>query len=370
MENTGKRLQSLDALRGFDMFWIMGAEFVVVTLYGVFGGETLGWCSQQMEHAKWDGFRFMDLVFPLFLFIAGTSFPFSLENRRAKHESESKIRRHLLKRALTLVILGLLYNGLLMNAFDSVRFASVLAHIGIAWFLAAVIYMNIRKLYAVGIWIGGIVVGYGLLNLFVLAPDAVGTNLFLAENNIVAQFDRWFLPGRLYGGNFDPEGLLSLIPAIATALLGMAAGDFLKNQGGKIIPSQKALILFVAGIGIILLGMLCSIVIPINKALWSSSFMLLAGGISLSLLAIFYWIIDVRQYTKWAFFFRVIGLNSIAIYMAQRIFNFQEVSNFFLGGIIALCSEPVGALISACGYVAVCWLFLYFFYKKNIFIKV
>jgi len=103
MENTGKRLQSLDALRGFDMFWIMGAEFVVVALYGVFGGETLGWCSQQMEHAKWDGFRFMDLVFPLFLFIAGTSFPFSLENRRAKHESELKIRRHLLKRALILV---------------------------------------------------------------------------------------------------------------------------------------------------------------------------------------------------------------------------------------------------------------------------
>jgi len=369
MEKTGKRLQSLDALRGFDMFWIMGAPMIVASLYDIFGGNALSWCHIQMEHASWDGFRFMDLVFPLFLFIAGVSFPFSLGSRREKKESDSKVRRHLLKRALTLVLLGALYNGLLRNGFDNPRFASVLAHIGIAWFLATIIYMYTPKITFVGIWIGCIVIGYGLLNMLVLSPDAVGTNPFLPENNIVAQFDRWFLPGRLYKGIYDPEGLLSLIPAVATALLGMVAGSYLKNQG-KDDPSRKSLVLFTGGIILILLGELTSLVIPFNKALWSSSFMLLTGGISLSLLATFYWIVDVKKWDRWAFFFRVIGLNSITIYLAQAIIKFSNVSDFFLGSFIALVPKPVGELISGCGYIAVCWLFLWYLYKKNIFIKV
>ncbi|MEA4840909.1 MAG: heparan-alpha-glucosaminide N-acetyltransferase domain-containing protein [Bacteroidales bacterium] len=369
MEKTGKRLHSLDALRGFDMFWIMGAPMIVASLYDIFGGNALSWCNIQMEHASWDGFRLMDLVFPLFLFIAGVSFPFSLGSRREKKESDSKIRRHLLKRALTLVLLGALYNGLLHNGFGNPRFASVLAHIGIAWFLATIIYMYTPKRSFLGIWIGCIVIGYGLLNMLVLSPDAVGTNPFLPENNIVAQFDRWFLPGKLYKGIFDPEGLLSLIPAVATALLGMVAGSYLKNQG-KDSPSRKSLVLFTGGIILILLGELTSLVIPFNKALWSSSFMLLTGGISLSLLATFYWIVDVKKWDKWAFFFRVIGLNSITIYLAQAVIKFSDVSDFFLGSFIALVPKPVGELISGCGYVAVCWLFLWYLYKKNIFIKV
>ncbi|MDD3906956.1 MAG: DUF5009 domain-containing protein [Bacteroidales bacterium] len=369
MEKIGKRLQSLDALRGFDMFWIMGAPMIVASLYDIFGGNALSWCNIQMEHASWDGFRLMDLVFPLFLFIAGVSFPFSLGSRREKKESDSKIRRHLLKRALTLVLLGVLYNGLLHNGFGNPRFASVLAHIGIAWFLATIIYMYTPKMTFVGIWIGCIVIGYGLLNLFVLSPDAVGTNPFLPENNIVAQFDRWFLPGKLYKGIFDPEGLLSLIPAVATALLGMVAGSYLKNQG-KDNPSRKSLVLFTSGIVLILLGELTNLVIPFNKALWSSSFMLLTGGISLSLLGTFYWIVDVKKWDRWAFFFRVIGLNSITIYLAQAVIKFSDVSDFFLGSFIALVPKPVGELISGCGYVAVCWLFLWYLYKKNIFIKV
>lgn len=369
MGNTQKRLQSLDALRGFDMLWIMGAPMIVSALHRIFGGKTLEWCHLQMEHASWDGFRFMDLVFPLFLFIAGVSFPFSLDKRREKNEPDSTIRLHLLKRALTLVVLGLLYNGILKNSFEHIRFASVLAHIGLAWFMAAVIYMRSSKKWVVGLWIAGIIVGYGLLNLLVLAPEALGTNPFLAENNIVTQFDRWFLPGVLYGGNFDPEGILSLIPAIATALLGMIAGAYLQQRGG-VSPYHKVAVLILNGFCMILLAWLCSRIIPINKALWSSSFLLLTGGISLSLLATFYWIIDIRHYTKWAFFFRVIGLNSITIYMAQEIINFGSISKFFLGGVASLFSDPVGDLILSCGYLTVCWIFLGFLYKKGIFIKV
>lgn len=369
MENTGKRLQSLDALRGFDMIWIMGAPMIISALYGIFGGGTLSWLNLQMEHVHWDGFHFMDLVFPLFLFIAGVSFPFSLDNRRQKQESESKIRWHLLRRALTLVALGIIYNGFLTHGFENPRLASVLGHIGLAWFLAAIIYMYTPKPFFLGIWIAGIVLGYGLLNLLVLAPEAVGTNPFLAENNIVTQFDRWFLPGRLYKGTWDPEGLLSLVPAVATALLGMVAGRYLMLQG-KDQPSRKSLVLLTSGIVLVLLALLASRLIPLNKMLWSSSFTLLTGGISFLLLAVFYWIIDVRKWRKWAFFFRVIGLNSITIYLAQEIIDFSRVSSFFLGSVVSLVPEPVGELISGCGYIAACWLFLWFLYKKNVFLKV
>jgi len=369
MENTGKRLQSLDALRGFDMFWIMGAPMIVNALYKLFGGEPLAWLDFQMEHAAWDGFRLMDIVFPLFLFIAGVSFPFSLEKRREKQEAESSIRLHLIKRAFILVALGLIYNGLLRDGFTDIRCASVLAHIGLAWFMAAIIYMNTPKKTFINIWIAGIVIGYGLLNLLVLAPDATGTNPFLPENNIVAQFDRWFLPGRLYRGNFDPEGLLSLIPAVATALLGMTASDFLRKGVGS--PSlRKVLVLSVSGVVFVGFALLSSLVIPFNKALWSSSFMLLTGGISLFLLALFYWIIDVCRFTKWAFFFRVIGMNSIAIYMAQDIIDFEKVNAFFFGSIASLFPHTIGMLILSFGYVGVCWLFLWFLFKRGIFIKV
>lgn len=369
MEHTGKRLQSLDALRGFDMIWIMGAPAIVHSLSRIFGGTSLGWLDQQMEHVPWDGFHLMDLVFPLFLFIAGVSFPFSLEKRREKKQSENTIRFHLIKRALILVLFGMLYNGLLRDGFEHIRCASVLGHIGLAWFFAAVLFKNTGKAYLNVVWVACLVIGYGLLNLLVLAPDAVGTNPFLPENNIVAQFDRWFLPGTLYGGNFDPEGLLSLIPATATALLGMLAGHYL-NQPVAYPAARKALVLFAMGLLVLGLSFLAGLVVPVNKALWSSSFMLLTGGISLMLLALFYWILDVKHFTKWAFFFRVIGLNSITIYMAKGILNFSEIGSFFLGGTAALFSEPIAGLIHALGYVAVCWLFLWFLYKKNIFLKV
>ena len=164
----------------------------------------------------------MDLIFPLFLFIAGLSFPFSLDKKREKQESNRQIIGDLVKRTLKLIALGLVYNGFLKLNFPNVRFASVLAHIGLAWFFAGLVYVYSEKLSTLAVWVVSILVGYGALNLLVLSPEAVGGNPFLPENNIVCQFDRWFLPGVLYNGNFDPEGFLSVIPAIATALAGMA----------------------------------------------------------------------------------------------------------------------------------------------------
>lgn len=369
MEQTSKRLQSVDALRGFDMCWIMGLPWIITSLKGIFGGRTLEWLNTQMEHVPWDGFHFMDLIFPLFLFIAGVSFPFSLDKRREKQQSDGAIYRHSFKRLIILIVLGLIYNGLLQFNPATTRYASVLAHIGIAWFIASVILMNIKKNISVVWCIVGILVSYGLLNLFVLSPNATGNNPFLPENNIVTQFDRWFLPGVLYNGNFDPEGILSVIPAIATALIGMLAGRLLNSNGIK-KQSVKALILAASGAGLLLFSLIAGLLIPFNKALWSSSFVLLTAGISLLLLSAFFYIIDVKGFSKWAFFFRVIGMNSIVIYMAQPIINFYGAANYFLGGLSEMLLPQYSSLLLSIGYVAACWLFLWFLYHRKIFVKI
>jgi len=368
MKQNTNRLQSIDALRGFDMCWIMGVPGIIYALSGIFGGNTWAWCSEQMEHVPWDGFHLMDLVFPLFLFIAGVSFPFSLAKRRERNGTNGPIYRHIIKRTCILVLLGFVYNGWLNMDVATFRFASVLAHIGLAWCFGALLYMHIRKESLIWTTILAILLGYGLLNLYVLAPDAVGTNTLVPDNNIVAWFDRNFLPGVLYNGNYDPEGLLSLVPAIATALLGMLSGNYLMRSQAR--PSRKALTLFLSGAVLLLLALLAETVIPFNKALWSSSFVLLTGGLSILLLALFYWTIDVLGFTRWSFFFRVIGLNSIAIYMAQVIVNFSGINSFFLTGIATRLFPAFQSLILSMGYVAVCWLFLWFLYQKKVFIKV
>ncbi|WP_321332241.1 DUF5009 domain-containing protein [uncultured Bacteroides sp.] len=368
MEQKTNRLQSIDALRGFDMCWIMGVPGIIYALSGIFGSTTLAWCSEQMEHVPWDGFHLMDLVFPLFLFIAGVSFPFSLSKRRERNTPYSALYLHIVKRTAILILLGFIYNGWLALDVASFRFASVLAHIGLAWCFGALLYMHIRKEVVIWACVLSILIGYALLNLCVLAPDAIGTNPFVPENNIVAWFDRSFLPGVLYNGNYDPEGFLSILLAIATALLGMICGNYLMRI--QITPSRKAFTLFLFGVALLVLSVVTEIIIPYNKALWSSSFVLLTGGISILLLSLFYWVIDVLHFTRWSFFFRVIGLNSIAIYIAQRIVDFYGIDSFFLSGVATRILPGIQSLLLSAGYVAVCWLFLWFLYKKNIFIKV
>jgi len=370
-DNKSNRLQSIDALRGFDMIWIMGFETIIITLSVFAGGSVLGWMAEQMEHVPWNGFHFMDLIFPLFLFISGVSFPFSLAKRRANNNTDRDIHKHIFLRAFLLVVIGFVYtNGGLKLDFATDRYASVLARIGLAWMFGALIYMHTSKNSVRFIWITAILLFSSLLTGLVPAPDApAGASIFSPEGNIGPWFDRQLLPGTLYGGNFDPEGFLGIIPAIATALTGMMAGTLLADKG-RFSANKKAAILLVSGSVLITASQLFNLIIPINKALWSPSFVFITAGISLVLLSAFYWIIDVKGYRKWTLPLRVIGMNSITIYLAQAIINFWAVSAFFFGGFAALFSKEAAGLINACGYVTVCWLFLWFLYKKGIFLKI
>ena len=252
------------------------------------------------------------------------------------------------------------------------RLASVLGRIGLAWMFGAFIYMSLKKSVQYGL-IVFILVGYWLLLAFVPAPDAAGASPLSIEGNLVGYIDRHCLPGKLIYGNFDPEGLLSTLPAIVTALLGIYAGEIVRSTR---LGSGERKSLLLSGIGVVLvvIGLIWNTVFPINKMLWSSSFTCFVGGLSFLLFALFYYIVDVKGWKSWTLFFRVIGLNSITIYLAQQVVGFSHMNKFLFGGMsqwVGECAgEPAGAVVLRAGYVACCWFFLYFLYRKNIFLKV
>ena len=364
------RLLSLDTFRGFDMMFIMGFAALVKAVCLLFPGGEGSWLFQQMTHCTWDGLRQHDTIFPTFLFIAGISFPFSYASQLARGATKGQVYAKIFRRALILVLLGLVYNGLFELKFPTLRFPSVLARIGLAWMVAAILQINFKPRTRAVIAVV-LLVGYWLLLKYIPAPDAPGADAFSREGNLVGYIDRMLMPNHLYQkGLFDPEGLLSLMPAVVTAMLGMFTGEFVRLGEDKVSGSRKTVCMLLAALVLLGVGLLWSRVFPINKALWSSTFVLVVGAYSLGLFAIFYYLIDVKGWKKWTKFFEVIGLNSIAIYMAQRILPFGSVNKFFFNGLAGLCPEPVGKVILAVGYFALCWLFLWFLYRKKIFLKV
>jgi predicted acyltransferase len=362
-----QRLYSLDALRGFDMFWIMGAEEIFHGLAKATGSPFWNTISIQFTHPEWNGFHFYDLIFPLFLFIAGVATPYSVGRELEKGKSKKQVVWRVVKRGLILVLLGIIYNnGLKIIPFSEIRFASVLGRIGLAYMFANIIYIYTKQRGQV-IWFFSILIGYWLLLKFTSAPGFPMGDLTM-EGNFASYFDRLLLPGKLYLGIHDPEGITSTIPAISTGLLGILAGNLLKSSPLK--PKYKAYRLAVAGIVSLILAQIWNLDFPINKNLWTSSFVLNVGGISLLLLALFYFIIDVLGYKKWAFFFKVIGMNSILIYMSGGFIDWAYSTNSFFQWIGQLVGDPFNVVILAFCFVGIKWLFLYFMYKQKIFLRV
>jgi len=364
-----RRLYSLDALRGFDMFWIMGGENIFIGLATLTGWPILKWWAVQLHHVAWHGFHFYDIIFPLFLFIAGISFPFSLAKRTAMNVGKRAIYKHIINRAVILVLLGILYvNGLRFD-FQNLQYSSVLGRIGVAWMLAALIFMNTKLRYRI-MWFWGLLLIYWLLLLLFPAHDLGSSDAFSQEGNLAGYIDRLLMPGKLYMGNYTPQGFLSTIPSIGIPLLGMFTGEFLLSKYLNNKPLIKVLYMVMAAIALIITGELWNIVFPINKNLWSSSFICFAGGLSLLLFSLFYLIIDVWKIKKWAFFFVVIGMNPITIYLAERIINFRSATNFLFGGFADLLPDAWSTLIYGTGLTTIAWIFLYFLYRKRIFLKV
>jgi predicted acyltransferase len=363
-----QRLYSLDALRGFDMFWIMGAEEIFQNLYKASGSPFWGAVANQLTHPAWNGFHFYDLIFPLFLFMAGVATPYSVGRELEKGKSRKELLFRVIRRGLVLVLLGIIYNNGLtdIKPLSEIRFGSVLGRIGLAYMFANIIYLYTKERAQI-IWFGALLIGYWLVMKFASAPGYPAGDLTM-KGNFASYVDRTLMPGKLYLGIHDPEGLFSTIPAIGTGLLGILAGTMLKKT--NISGEGKALRLAIAGVIALILAQLWNLDFPINKNLWTSSFVLQVGGISLLLLSIFYYIIDVKGYKSWAFFFRVIGMNSILIYMSGHFIEWEYMTKGIFGWLGDLIGNPYNAVILAMCYVGIKWLFLYFMYKKKIFLRV
>jgi predicted acyltransferase len=363
----GQRLYSLDALRGFDMFWIMGAEEIFAKLSDATGSPVFKAISNQLTHPAWNGFHFYDLIFPLFLFMAGVATPFSVGRELEKGNGREKVLWRVIKRAIILILLGIVYNnGLHYRPFADIRFASVLGRIGVAYMFANIIFIYSKRKTQI-IWFWVLIIGYWLLLKFTSAPGFPMGDLTM-EGNFASYIDRHILPGKLYLGIHDPEGLVSDIPAISTGLLGILTGSFVKNSAHK--GSRKASWMAIAGVGFIILALIWNMNFPINKNLWTSSFVCLVGGISLLLFSFFYYVIDVLGHKKWAFFFRVIGMNSILIYLSGHFINWEYTTNGFFQWLGELTPAAYSLVTMAVCYVAVKWFFLYFLYLKKVFLRV
>jgi len=365
--NTSERLFSLDALRGFDMFWIMGAEEIFHALFKATGAPFWGTIANELTHPDWNGFHFYDLIFPLFLFIAGVATPYSVGRELEKGKTKQQVLWRVVKRGLILVVLGIIANnGLQIKPLAEVRFGSVLGRIGLAYMFANIIYIYFKERVQI-IFFVGLLIGYWLLLKFTAAPGFPPGDLTM-QGNFASYIDRLILPGKLYLGIHDPEGVMSTIPAIGTGLLGILTGSFLKKN--PMAPVKKTLWMAVTGLVFIGLAHLWDLDFPINKNLWTSSFVLNVGGYSLILLAIFYYIIDIKGYKRWAFFFKVIGMNSILIYMSGKFIDWGYTTNGFFKWLGQLVGDPFNIVVMAVCYVMIKWLFLYFMYKKKVFLRV
>ena len=373
--NKNDRLLSLDALRGFDMLFIMGLSTFAANLCAAFGAGDC-WLARQMRHVEWHGFAQHDTIFPLFLFIAGLAFPFSCAKMREKGWTSKRIVGKLVYRGFMLVLLGMVYNGLFIKGFGEVRWASVLGRIGLAWMFAAFLYMAFSCRIRIAIAVG-LLVGYWLIMRFVVVPGApAGADPWSPEWNFAAYVDRMLLPNPPGKTGADPEGILSTIPAIATAMLGMFAGEFVKWKGcdgqgvARPIGGGKVVAMLAAAVILLVVGLMWSNWVPINKKLWTSTFVLVSGAYSLALFAVFYWIVDVKMWRGWTFPLRIVGMNAITIYLLQRVVDFDSISRFFFGGVAGLLPQDFGAALIASGHLVVCWLVLLFLYWKGVFLKV
>ncbi len=366
-----ERLLSLDALRGFDLFWIVGGHGILLALFKLTEWGWLGAIDAQLKHVEWNGFQAYDLIFPLFLFMAGVSTPYSL-TRRLTEGARSEVIRKVIQRGLILVLLGIIYNnGLQWKGLENMRLGSVLGRIGLAGMFAQLIFVfNFESPKRLWCWLAGILLGYWAIMSFGHAPGFTPGDLTM-EGNFASYVDRLLLPGKLHKGIHDPEGLLAILPAIGNALLGILAGLWLRRSAEEVSDDRKAAGLAIAGVVLLAAGGLWSLVFPLNKNLWTSSFVLWTCGWASLLLGLFYWTIDVRGWARGlGAFFAVIGMNSVLIYMSSKFLSFDFTAQALFGGVARAFPPAVASLIMVTGIFAVKWALFWFLKRQKVFLKV
>lgn len=359
-----ERLLSLDALRGLDMLFLVGIAGVFQALPKLSDNTIFNWLASQCQHTYWQGLTMYDLIFPLFIFIVGVSIPFAMRKRLQQESNKTKIYIHVIKRSINLILLGFIFNGLFGLNFSNFKYTGVLQRISIAYFFTALIVLNTNhKKWA--IISASLLILYWLLMILVPVPG-FGAGVITPEGNLHAYIDQLFLPGKLNNKIYDEDGILQQISSIAVCLAGSFAGHWLLSSNSQ---NKKTAGLLMAGVTCIIIGLIWSLSFPVIFRLWSSSHAMISIGISSALLAVFYWIIDVKGYKRWASPLVVVGMNSITIYVVSRFFNFGPIVNIFVYGFIDYLGAFKPVFWALC-ILTIKWLFLYFLYRQKIFLKV
>lgn len=362
------RLLSLDALRGFDMLWIIGADAIGGALAHLQGGAPGRFLAGQLEHAAWAGFNFYDGIFPLFVFMVGAAVPLSLDKMVATGGRGAALRR-VLRRTLLLYGLGLFYYGGLATPLTELRLLGVLQRLALCYGATSLLYLYCRPRGLV-VAVLALLAGYWALLTFVPVPG-FGAGDFAEGHNLANWIDAHYLPFRKWDGDHDPEGLLSTLPAVASCLLGVFASLWLKNPAYRAAARGWGLV--GAGVVLIALGHAWGLQFPVIKKLWTSSFVLVAGGWSGVLLGAFHLLIDVWQVRAWAWPLVWVGANPLAIYLASNLVDFGRLSERFAGGDVAAALNGwwpgLGGLVLALVGAGLCFGICRFLYQRKIFLR-
>jgi predicted acyltransferase len=358
-----QRLLCVDALRGFDMLWIIGGAEVLVSLCKASGIGFLGNMEVNFDHT-WGQFHFYDIIMPLFLFIVGVVMPISFSNRIKKGADKKALYRHIIKRVIILYILGLFASGHLLT-FDTTKihlWTDTLHAIAVGYLISSILILETNGKWQI-IVTSSLLVLYWLVMALIPVPGH-GAGIYDRDVNLALYVDNLILGHWQEGSGWTY--ILTNMTFICSVMLGVFAGQLLQSDHN---PMKKVGLLALIGVCCIIVAKVWGIWFPIIHHLWTSSLVLFAGGISFLLLALFYLVIDVWGYKKWAFFFVVIGMNAIAVYVATHLFNFTLIGNVFVGGLSRHLGEWANFVKESAALVVI-WLILYHMYRRKIFIKV
>lgn len=376
---TSERLVSLDVFRGIT---IMG--MILVNNPGTWSAV-----YPQLLHAEWHGCTFTDLIFPFFLFIVGVAISYSLTKRKAQGGSMKSLYLNIVRRSIILFLLGLILNGfpfgLLFGhqfSWETFRIPGVLQRIAIVYLVAAFLFLSTSTKFQY--WFTGIIlILYTALMSFVPVPG-IGYANFEPAKNLSAWIDQIILGSHMWSGTkfWDPEGILSTLPAIGSAMLGIFTGNWLRKEND---PKEKVIYLFIWANVLMVSGWVWSFWFPLNKNLWTSSYVLYTGGLALHFLAFCYWFIDVKKVNWWTKPFLVYGMNAITVFFLSgilgrimylikwttedgKVFTIKSYiyETFFLSWL-----EPINASLGFAIFYILFWLgLMWILYEKKIFIKV
>lgn len=396
-----QRLASLDALRGFDMLWIVGGAAVVHALHGLGDNSVTRWLDGQFEHVQWEGFHFYDLIYPLFLFLIGISIVLSLDKALALGNRRSALFR-ILRRSLALYLLNFVYNGGFSNRWPDMRVVSgVLAMIAASYLLGALLYLYFgRNLKALATITAALLLGNWAILGMIPFPDfklegktvaALATQAgsrdpaaisalvpqrthgtYEEAHNLSNYLDYRYIPGKKVAGFYENQGLLSPLTSVTLCLAGIFAARLLLAPRPS--PHRKVAWLACGGLGALLLGVLWGLELPIVKKLWTASFCLVTAGCSALLLALFYLVVDVWKMQRWCRPLVWIGVNPITIYLLYELVGFSKIAERLVGGDVKAWLEHLakglGGLAVAAVSLSLVLLLMRFLHQRRIFIRV